>query len=184
MGRRRCGAINPPGGPSRTDPGARASRRWGPRWHICRRPVGRRRRTARPPTVESRWVMSRTDERTTTGDHAEQAFKHRARDALDLADLRFNGLQHASMLQGVEVRGSDRTLGVPRALGTSKARRKRTAHCGSPGADQRIRAMSHVWREAGKPAARVCQSPARMRATVSRSAAVSAACGGTGSPTA
>ena len=50
--------------------------------------------------------MSRTDERTTTGDHAEQAFKHRARDALDLADLRFNGLQHASMLRGVEVRGS------------------------------------------------------------------------------
>ena len=53
--------------------------------------------------------MSRTDERTTTGDHAEQAFKHRARDALDLADLRLFGLQHASMLRGVEVRGSDRT---------------------------------------------------------------------------
>ena len=33
--------------------------------------------------------------------------KHRARDALGLADLRFNGLQHASMLRGVEVRGSE-----------------------------------------------------------------------------
>ena len=77
----------------------------GIRW----RRVGRRQRTAGPPTVESRWVMSRTDERTTTGDHAEQAFKHRARDALDLADLRLFGLQHASMLRGVEVRGSDRT---------------------------------------------------------------------------
>ena len=53
-------------------------------------------------------MTSRIDERTTTGDRAEQTFKHRARDALGLADLRFNGLQHASMLRGVEVRGSER----------------------------------------------------------------------------
>ena len=32
--------------------------------------------------------------------------KHRARDALGLADLRLFGLQHASMLRGVGVRGS------------------------------------------------------------------------------
>ena len=36
----------------------------------------------------------------------------------DLADLRFNGLQHASMLRGVEVRGSSGPKSVPRALGT------------------------------------------------------------------
>ena len=75
----------------------------------------------------------------------------------DLADLRLFGLQHASMLRGVEVRGSERlvcahcaslcaprTQSVPRALGTSRERRTWTADCGSPGADQRIRAMSHV----------------------------------------
>ena len=62
----------------------------------------------------------------------------------DLADLRFNGLQHASMLRGVEVRGSSGPKSVPRALGTSRERRNRTMDCGSPGADQRIRAMTHV----------------------------------------
>jgi hypothetical protein len=45
--------------------------------------------------------------RPTTGDLAEQTYKHRARDALGLADLRLFGLQHASMSRGIEVRGSE-----------------------------------------------------------------------------
>ena len=59
----------------------------------------------------------------TTGGAAEQTFKHRARDALGLADLRKFGLRQASMSRGVEARGSVRTLGVPRALGTFRERR-------------------------------------------------------------
>jgi len=50
------------------------------------------------------------DERSTTGDSAEQAFKHRARDALGLADLRNIGLRQASMSRGAEARGSEHFL--------------------------------------------------------------------------
>ena len=70
--------------------------------------------------------------------------KHRARDALALADLRLSGLQHASMSRGVEVRGSSGTKCVPRALGTSRELRKSECDEGLPGADKRIRAMNHV----------------------------------------
>jgi len=42
-----------------------------------------------------------------TGGDAEQTYKHRARDAEGLADLRLYQLQHASMLRGVEARGSE-----------------------------------------------------------------------------
>src|SRR5690242_5102909 len=77
-----------------------------------------------------------------TGGGAEQASEHRARDALGFGGLAVYlpkggyGLQHASMLRGVEVRGSEhfclrilrklecaRTLGVPRALGISRVGR-------------------------------------------------------------
>ena len=89
-------------------------------------------------------MTSRIDERTTTGDRAEQTFKHRARDALGLADLRFNGLQHASMLRGVEVRGSERIQERPARPRSSRGVGKRWMDEGLPGADQRIRAMSRV----------------------------------------
>ena len=89
-------------------------------------------------------MTSRIDERTTTGDRAEQTFKHRARDALGLADLRFNGLQHASMLRGVEVRGSEGIQERPARPRSSRGVGKRWMDEGLPGADQRIRAMSRV----------------------------------------
>jgi hypothetical protein len=44
-------------------------------------------------------------------------------------------LRHASMSRGIEVRGSDRTQGVPRALGSSGARRRSDCDEGLPGAD-------------------------------------------------
>ena len=50
------------------------------------------------------------DERTTTGGDAEQTYKHRARDAEEMADLRQYGFRQASMSRGVEVRGSSGTL--------------------------------------------------------------------------
>ncbi len=48
------------------------------------------------------------------------------------------------MLRGVEVRGSSRAQSVPRALGPCREQRKWHGDEGLPGADQRIRAMSHV----------------------------------------
>ena len=52
------------------------------------------------------------------------SLKHRARDALGLADLRHEQtLRQASMSRGVEARGSFWTPGVPRALGSSSGRR-------------------------------------------------------------
>jgi len=51
------------------------------------------------------------------------SLKHRARDALGLADLRHEQtLRQASMSRGVEARGSFWTPGVPRALGSSSGR--------------------------------------------------------------
>ena len=50
------------------------------------------------------------------------------------------GLRQASMSRGVEARGSIRTLGVPRALGSFPGERK--WEYGLPGAAQRIRAMA------------------------------------------
>ena len=52
------------------------------------------------------------------------SLKHRARDALGLADLRHEQtLRQASMSRGVEARGSFWTPGVPRALGSGRAAR-------------------------------------------------------------
>ena len=51
--------------------------------------------------------------------------KHRARDALGLADLRLFGLQHASMLRGVGVRGSFGAQERPARPRHFEARRKR-----------------------------------------------------------
>ena len=74
-------------------------------------------------------------------DHREgcgASLKHRARDALGLADLRHalpiartrakgeaQGLRQASMSRGVEARGSFWTPGVPRALGWGRAQRSK-----------------------------------------------------------
>jgi hypothetical protein len=70
-----------------------------------------------------------------TGGAAEQAFKHRARDALGLGGLAAcplkarkseggkYGLRQASMSRGVEARGSVWTLSVPRALGSFESGR-------------------------------------------------------------
>jgi hypothetical protein len=59
------------------------------------------------------------------GARRSKPHKHRARDAMETADLRFYGFRQASMLRGVEVRGSVWTLGVPRALGSFRGRRRR-----------------------------------------------------------
>jgi hypothetical protein len=74
---------------------------------------------------------------STTEDGVEQTYKHRARDAMETADLRLYGFRQASMSRGVEVRGSEhfclRTLrrlecaldpGVPRALGSLRVAAK------------------------------------------------------------
>ena len=109
-----------PGGPSRTCPGATAARQ-GPL-------------TAGRPAVWSEdcqpssqghigggsrphdGVVNVTNG-STTEDLAEQAYKHRARDALGLADLRQYGLRQASMSRGVEARGSEHfCLRTPRKL--------------------------------------------------------------------
>ena len=94
----------------------------------------------------------------TTGEGAEQAYKHRARDALGLADLRHalpiartraegehTGLRQASMSRGVEARGSNWTPGVPRALGSSSGR------CGSSRTQRRTRRRKETgrWRLSG-----------------------------------
>ena len=82
-------------------------------------------------TVESHAVHADVTNGRPPGTALEQAYKHRARDALDLADLRLarrssrsegatHGLRHASMSRGVEARGSIGTPGVPRALGSSE----------------------------------------------------------------
>ncbi len=88
----------------------------------------------------------------TTGGDAEQTSKHRARDALGLADLRHYRFRQASIPRGVEARGSEHsclrtlrklgapgTLGVPRALGSIRASGKGIR--AYPALAQRIRAM-------------------------------------------
>ena len=66
--------------------------------------AGRERWTKRPtnPQGEKGRLKGKS-----TGGTAEQTYKHRARDALGLADLRQFGFRQASMSRGVEVRGSE-----------------------------------------------------------------------------
>jgi hypothetical protein len=92
--------------------------------------------------------------------------KHRARDALGLADLRFriSTSLDVARRRGPWVRAllvcaicvnlsAPRTPGVPRALGTFRERAAEDDE-GVPGADQRIRAMTLVRRIPGKPGMR------------------------------
>ena len=66
------------------------------------------------------------DERPTTGGRCGASLKHRARDALGLADLRHQQtLRQASMSRGVEARGSFWTPGVLRAVGWGRAARNK-----------------------------------------------------------
>ena len=91
--------------------------------------------TGAPPSA---WALTRWNLlRELSDDHRGRcgaSLKHRARDALGLADLRpalpiartraqgeAQGLRQASMSRGVEARGSFWTPGVPRALGWGPA---------------------------------------------------------------
>ena len=57
-----------------------------------------------------------------TGGHAEQAYKHRARDAGETADLRFITTRQASVPRGAEARGSNMTpaFRAPSFFGASR----------------------------------------------------------------
>ena len=61
------------------------------------------------PLGPQRWIglQKRPEMGSPPGAARSRPIKHRARDALALADLRLSGLQHASMSRGVEVRGSE-----------------------------------------------------------------------------
>src|SRR5512147_1826664 len=108
----------------------------GPRWRPCLAGLGQKR--AGPVRVPFGGHVAVTPQRADAnekrppGNAWEQTYKHRARDALGLADLRHalliaqtrakgeaQGLRQASMSRGVEARGSNWTPGVPRALGSS-----------------------------------------------------------------
>jgi hypothetical protein len=103
-------------------------------------PVGRRaclsahaRPSGQGSPVERRGACNWRSERTGLPPRPTRSKpkKHRARDAMDLVDLRFKLLRQASMSRGVEARGSSRTRGVPRALGSF---RRRQMDYGLPGA--------------------------------------------------
>jgi hypothetical protein len=93
---------NPPGGPSRSGPGARAARRGlsDGQWPAALSVAGRSDRSKRATCDDKAWARSLQrwsvttrqrgrDERTTTWDVSGANLKHRARDAGELADLRF-----------------------------------------------------------------------------------------------
>jgi hypothetical protein len=133
-GRWRCGAEHPTGAVQ-----AASSRRAN---HASRGPrdggAGNRsqvRRTRPGPTaVDRRPANSRGEagrlkrEVHRGGDGAN--LKHRARDAMETADLRQYGLRQASMLRGVEVRESSRTLAsrAPSVLFESGGQYRNTAY--------------------------------------------------------
>ena len=123
---RRCGAG--PGGPSRASsgvpirtPGAvTAARRTVLPSQECRR---------MPGPKDGGVVTQQVSPSRGGADHrggCGASLKHRARDALGLADLRHEQtLRQASMSRGVEARGSFWTPGVPRALGWGRAQRSK-----------------------------------------------------------
>jgi hypothetical protein len=102
------------------------------------------------PSASLRWeVMQQVSSSHGRNDHrggCGASLKHRARDALGLADLRHalpiartrvkgehTGLRQASMSRGVEARGSNWTPGVPRALGWGRAaKEQRRRACPGP----------------------------------------------------
>ena len=111
--RRRCGEA--PGGPSRARPGHPAGGHLGV--------AGVRKGQTPPkrgasPSGAGESPLAVGNNVCPPGIARSKPNKHRARDALGLADLRFYGFRQASMSRGVEVRGSVWTPGVPRALGT------------------------------------------------------------------
>ncbi len=117
-----------PGGPSRASPGVPVARR---RLVTAGRLEGFGHRSAgRVPGPYHGGSSQREAKRRPPGRLRSKPIKHRARDALGLADLRHalpiartrakgeaQGLRQASMSRGVEARGSSWTPGVPRALG-------------------------------------------------------------------
>src|SRR5512147_2409169 len=147
-----------PGGPSRKQSLARLLRARDPAGDRCLAGLGQKR--AGPVRVPFGGHVAVTPQRADAnekrppGNAWEQTYKHRARDALGLADLRHalliartrakgeaQGLRQASMSRGVEARGSNWTPGVPRALGWGRAaKEQRRRAC--PGPRQRIRAMA------------------------------------------
>jgi hypothetical protein len=123
-----------PGGPSRKQTRARLLRARDPAGDRCLAGLGQKRAgPVRVPLgghVAVKPQRANANEKRPPGIAWEQAYKHRARDALGLADLRHalpiartraagehTGLRQASMSRGVEARGSNWTPGVPRALG-------------------------------------------------------------------
>ena len=131
----------------------------------ARRPGGPSRRALRPAHAAGRqavvWRPCRKARRLKNGSPPgalrSKPHKHRARDALGLADLRHYRFRQASMSRGVEARrvrallvcarrvnlSALRARCVPRALGISFEERAAEWECGLPGAGQRIRAMAH-----------------------------------------
>jgi hypothetical protein len=151
--RRRCGASSPPGGQSPAVPACQPHAN-GP----CRR---RNRWTGRPSAPFARgphrWIGASSKPECLKGQ------VHRGRRGGDartsargtpwvVADLRFNGLQHASMLRGVGVRGSVRAQasrapsGFPGEAGRpvvlDKRRRRMNATRASPGPTPRTGPMT------------------------------------------
>ena len=123
-----------PGGPSRKRAPARLLRARDPAGDRCLAGLGQKRAgPVRVPLgghVAVKPQRADANEKRPPGLAWEQTYKHRARDALGLADLRHalpiartrargehTGLRQASMSRGVEARGSSWTPGVPRALG-------------------------------------------------------------------
>lgn len=160
-----------PGGPSRKQSLARLLRARDPAGDRCLAGLGQKR--AGPVRVPLGGHVAVTPQRADAnekrppGNAWEQTYKHRARDALGLADLRHalpiartrakgeaQGLRQASMSRGVEARGSFWTPGVPRALGSSSGR------SGSSHRRRRTRRRKETgrsclpWREPDKPGAR------------------------------
>jgi len=146
-----------PGGPSRKQTRARLLRARDPAGDRCLAGLGQKRAgPVRVPLgghVAVKPQRANANEKRPPGIAWEQAYKHRARDALGLADLRHalpiartraegehTGLRQASMSRGVEARGSNWTPGVPRALGSSSGR------CGSSRTRRRTRRRKETGR--------------------------------------
>ena len=112
-GRRRCDAGFPIGGPSRACFRRASPHAEGPltagRPRVLSEDAGP---SARGPNggVSRPGKRVRRDERSTTGNGAEQTYKHRARDAGDLADLRHYRLDKPRCREASRHRGSPGTL--------------------------------------------------------------------------
>jgi hypothetical protein len=156
---------NPPGGPSRSGPGARAARRGfsDGRWPAALSVAGRSDRSKRATCDDKAWARSLQrwsvttrqrgrDERTTTWDVSGANLKHRARDAGELADLRFRHFDKPRCREASRCVGPARTRRSARPR-SFRGRRKADWNTACPG-PQRIRAMSRACchaRECGHP---------------------------------